>query len=414
MRIAIVGSGIAGLASAHWLQRAHDVTVFEADDRLGGHAHTVDAVVDGREVAVDTGFIVFNRPTYPLFRQLLREIGVESVETEMSFGVAHEPRDVEWATHGIRSLFPDAASLLRPELYRMAADLRRFFADAKQLIAQPDEKVSLGEWTTGRGYSRDFTELYLRPMATAIWSATPDQVFDFPALTLARFFENHQLLAFSGREPWRTIPGGSRTYVEALTAPLEGRIRTGCPVRQVERRADGVTLRFQDDGVERFDRVVLATHAPQAAAMLDATTPAERAVLGAFRTQQNVATLHTDVSVMPTRRRAWASWNIRVPERRVERVFVTYWMNRLQPLGLDTPVLVTLNGEDRIDPAQTVARFHYAHPVFDGPAIRAQALHREIDGGGGVHFAGAYWRYGFHEDGAWSAARVARALGVDV
>jgi uncharacterized protein len=406
VKIAIVGTGVSGLVCAHRLHRSHEISVFEAESRLGGHVHTVEVAP---KLAVDTGFIVYNEHTYPGFTQLLTELGVETQPSEMSFGVRCDRSGLEWASRGLASVFADPRNLLRPSFLRMLRDLTRFQREARGLLATPQEKLSLGEFLAGRGYGRELVEHCVVPMGAAIWSAAPDRFLDFPAVSFARFFENHGLLALRGAPRWRVVRGGSARYVEKLVAPFRERIRVGTPVRAVRRNDAGVEL-FAGGRRQRFDRVILAVHSDQALALLDPPSPAERLVLSAITYQRNEAVLHTDARVMPRRRRAWASWNYRIPSRPQASVQVTYHMNRLQSLPGPESFFVTLNDAGEIDPRRVLARIGYEHPVFDTAAIAAQRLHAEIDGVGGVHFAGAYWGYGFHEDGVVSAGAVCRRL----
>lgn len=413
-RVAIVGSGISGLAAAHVLRRACEVEVFEAADWLGGHTHTVPVEVEGRRYDVDTGFIVFNERTYPGFCRLLAQLGVESKPTEMSLSVRCERTGLEYAGGTLGQLFADRRNLVRPSFLRMVRDVPRFYRDARRLLAAPDEKVTLGAWLAGRGYSREFVELHLVPMTAAIWSAEPGRVLEFPALTLLRFFENHGLLSLRDRPRWRVVAGGSARYVEALVAPFRDRVHLRCPVRAVRRLPGGVEITTGDGARRRFHHVVLATHADQALALLADPSPAERAVLGAFRTQPNDVVLHTDAGLLPRRRRAWASWNYHAGTSDAVGAAVTYHMNRLQ--GLDAPVelCVTLNQSGRIDPARVLARFRYRHPVLDLAATRAQRHHAAVSGQRRTHYCGAYWGSGFHEDGLQSALRVAGSFGLEL
>ncbi|RIL05776.1 MAG: FAD-dependent oxidoreductase [Proteobacteria bacterium] len=416
MKIAVVGTGVSGLVCAHLLRRAHDVTVFEADARIGGHVHTVDVRLGGERFAVDTGFIVYNERTYPGLTKLFAQIGVATQPSDMSFGVACERSGVEWGSRSLGALLADPRNLCRPSFLRMLRDLRRFFRDAPRLLERDDPKLALGDWLCGAGYSREFVDLFLVPMGAAIWSAAPGDFLRFPAQSFVRFFANHGLLGLRDPVEWRVVQGGSRSYVEKLAAPFRDRIRTRCPLVAVRREGGGVSV-VAAGGVHRFDRVVLACHSDQALALLDGASAAERQVLGAIRYQENEALLHTDASVMPRRRRAWASWNYRVPPRDAaagERVFVSYHMNRLQNLRAPEDVFVTLNAQGRVDPARVLGRFVYHHPVFDADAIAAQRSHGAIDGAGGVHFAGAYWGWGFHEDGVRSACAVARRFGIEL
>jgi predicted NAD/FAD-binding protein len=293
----------------------------------------------------------------------------------------------------------------------MLRDLPRFQRDARALLAAPEEKLTLGELLAGRGYARELGELCVVPMGAAIWSADPEAFLDFPAVSFARFFENHGLLSLTGAPRWRVIRGGSARYVAKLVAPLRRRIRAATPVRAVRRLAGGGVEVLAGGVRERFDRAILAVHSDQALALLDPPSALERRVLAAIRYQPNEVVLHTDPRVMPRRRRAWASWNYRVPSRPRARVQVTYHMNRLQRISTPRDFFVTLNDAGEIDPARVIARIAYAHPVFDGAALAAQERHAEIDGAGGVHFAGAYWGWGFHEDGVRSALAVCERIG---
>jgi predicted NAD/FAD-binding protein len=410
-RIAIVGTGVAGLACAHALHRRHALEVFEAADRIGGHVHTVPVELEGRRFDVDTGFIVFNDRTYPGFCRLLDRLGVASRPTEMSFSVRCDEADLEYAGGGPSQLFADRRNLLRPRFLRMLRDVARFYRDARRLLAEPDPKVSLGAWLEGRGYGRELVEHHLLPMSAAIWSCAPEAVLEFPALTLARFFANHGLLDLRDRPQWRVVEGGSARYVEALVAPFRERIRLRCAVRSLRRLAHGVELALADGSCRRFDEVVLALHSDQALALLADPSPAERAVLGAIRYQRNDVLLHTDARVLPRRRRAWASWNYHVLPGARGRAAVTYHMNRLQRLDAPAELCVTLNAPELVEPARVLARFAYDHPVLDRGAVRAQEDWSAVSGVRRTHYCGAYWGYGFHEDGLQSALRVARAFG---
>ena len=410
MKIAVVGSGVSGLVAAHLLDDQHEVQVFEAKHRVGGHVHTVDVSVDGRGVAVDTGFIVYNEATYPNFTRLLDRLGVATQPTEMSFGMRCEESGVEWASRGLRSVFAQPRNLVRPQFLRMLRDVLRFNRSAPALLEGP-EKATLGEYLEGGGYSREFVDLYIVPMGAAIWSADPRSFLDFPAASFVRFFDNHGLLATAPDVAWRVVQGGSRSYVDALVARLRAPVQSGAPVAQVLRTPTGPALVFEGGRRADFDRVVLAVHSDEALRLLDAPLPAESRILSAIRYQPNEGVLHTDPSVMPRSARAWASWNYRRPKDASERVFVTYHMNRLQSLDVDVPLFVSLNPGDRVHESRVLDRIDYAHPVFDRAALAAQRNHAAIDGQGGVHYCGAYWRHGFHEDGVVSAQRVARVLG---
>ncbi|MDQ1383248.1 MAG: uncharacterized protein QOG65_627 [Actinomycetota bacterium] len=430
MRIAIVGTGVSGLVAAHALHRDHEVTVYEADTRVGGHANTVDVEVGGVIHAVDTGFIVYNDPNYPGFTALLRELGVETQPTEMSFSVTNAGSGLEYRGSNLNTLFAQRRNLTRPSFFRLVTEIVRFNRAARRLVVnEPRWQASDRLPTTGgddgtsdesiekflrRGrYSQSFVEQFLVPFGSAIWSADPSTFTRFPMRSYARFMDNHGLLGLPGRAQWRTITGGSRAYVEALVAPFADRIRLATAVHKVvadpsDRAASKIEV-LTDLGPERFDRVIIAAHSDQALEMLADPSASERSVLGSISYQPNTATLHTDARLLPNSRLARASWNYWIdPGGR--RATVTYWMNALQAITSERPILLTLNRADAIDPKLVLAEFEYQHPVFDLAAIRAQQRRREIQGARGIYFVGAYWGYGFHEDGVQSALEVARAI----
>jgi uncharacterized protein len=410
-RIGIVGAGIAGLTAASELHRAgDDVTVFEAGAHAGGHTDTHTLEVDGREWAVDTGFIVFNDRNYPNFSRLLEELEVASQPIDMSFGVSDDAGEFEWSTRGLRGVFAQPTNLLRHRFLRMLADIPRFNRTARELTAAPGDSPSLAAFLAAGGFSRYFVERLLVPQAASIWSADPGQMWTFPAAFLAQFFHNHGTLQLRNRPRWRSIVGGSRSYVEALTTPFAERIRLSTPVRSIERR-DGDVRVHHPAGVEAFDEVVIAAHSDQALRMLDSPSAAEREILGAIPFQRNEAVLHTDQSLMPRREAARASWNFHLMDQHPGRTTLTYDMNRLQRLDAPTRFLVTLNRTDDIDPGRILAVRDYAHPVFTHESMRAQERWAEISGADRIHYCGAYWRWGFHEDGCWSGLRVSAALG---
>ena len=409
-RIAVIGSGVSGLVTAHELRRAgEDVHVFEADPRPGGHVNTVRVEGDGGTWDVDTGFIVFNDRNYPNFERLLAELGVESQPSTMSFSVSDGAGDFEFSTRPL-GVFAKGAHIVDPRFHRMLYELVRFFRDARELIGTNGSGPSVETFLGERGYSRYFVERLIVPQAAAVWSADPEQMESFPASFLAEFLDNHGALQLLGRPSWRSIAGGSRRYVDALIRPFEDRLHLSTPVRGIRRDEGGVTIDLAD-GSERFDEVVIATHSDQALAMLADPSAAEREVLGAIPYQPNEAVLHTDTSLMPRRRAAWASWNYHLVTERTGTTAVTYDMNRLQSLVADRRFLVTLNQGERIDPAREISRFRYSHPVFTRDGIAAQARWGEISGHRRTHYAGAYWRWGFHEDGVWSGLRAAERLG---
>jgi predicted NAD/FAD-binding protein len=403
MRVAIVGSGIAGLVAAHRLHPAHDVELFEAGSWIGGHTHTVTVELGGREFDVDTGFIVYNERNYPHFDRLLRELGVATQPTEMSFGLRSERTGVEYSGDSLGGLFAQPRNLLRPSHLRMLIDALRFFRAGRELLDRPGEDPRLGDWLDQQGYSRAFCDEHLLPMAGAIWSSEPGALRDFPARSLLRFYDNHGLLSLDDRPQWRVVKGGSARYVEALAKGFRERIRLDCPVARVARDGASVEIVTADGAARRFDAVVLACHSDQALAILERPSPLEREILGAIRYQPNEVVLHTDASLLPRSPRARAGWNYRVPRVGNGRVTVTYDMNRLQGIESPEPLLVTLNQTDAIAEDRILGRWEYAHPIFDSVAMAAQARAGEIQGAGHSYFAGAYWGYGFHEDGVRSA-----------
>jgi predicted NAD/FAD-binding protein len=399
VKIAVIGAGVSGLVCAHLLHPEHDVTVFEAGGYPGGHTNTVD--VDG--VAIDTGFIVFNDRNYPGFEALLADLGVASQPSDMSFGVS-DGAEFEYAAHSLSALYANPRHLVDPTFQRMVGEYVRFNRAARALLAS-DADPSLAAWLRGERFSQAFIDGLIVPQAAAVWSADPAQMWTFPARFLVEFFDNHGMLGLRRRPQWRTVTGGSREYVRALVKPLAGRIRLNTPVSAVERFADRVEV----DG-EAFDEVVVGAHADQALAMLRDPSQAEREVLGALPYQANEAVLHTDRSLMPRRRRAWASWNYHLVEQPSGLATVTYWMNRLQAVDADRDYLVTLNRTAAIDPATVIRTIAYAHPVFTTEGQAAQRRHGEISGVNRTHYCGAYWAWGFHEDGVQSALRVGRAI----
>lgn len=409
-RIAVVGTGISGLTAAWLLSRRHAVTVFEADARPGGHTHTHDLKLDGREVRVDTGFIVYNDRNYPHFTRLLEALGVSGRPTVMSFSVANRASGLEYNGHDLASLFVQRRNLINPRFLGMLADILRFNRQAPRLLSLAGPGPGLGDYLTTAGFGRAFAEDYLRPMAAAIWSVPTARLDDFPAKRVIEFFANHGLLSINDRPQWYVVDGGSKTYVDRILTQLTD-VRLGCPVRRIRREEGGVRL-ATDVGEEHFDAVVLATHSDQALALLADPSQAEREILGAIGFQDNTVVLHSDASVMPRLQGAWAAWNYHLEDGDSEQVTVSYWMNRLQHIDTATPLLVTLNQDDRIDPAKVHARLNYAHPVFDTPAVAAQARRAEINGVRQTFYCGAWWRYGFHEDGCLSAVDVARDFGV--
>jgi uncharacterized protein len=409
MRIAIIGTGVSGLVCAHQLHADHELVLFEASDRVGGHANTVRVETDAGVHDIDTGFIVFNDRNYPNFERLLDELGVATQASRMSFGVS-DGADFEYNSASPNGLFATRSNLVDPSFHRMIADLVRFHRDARELLASAEDP-SLCEWLAAQRYSRAFVERLIVPQASAVWSADPAQMWSFPARFLVEFFDNHGMLGFRDRPRWQTISGGSRTYVEALVRPWRERIRLSSEVTDVTRHPDHVIVSSRGCEPERFDAIVLATHSDQALALLGDPSERERELLGAIPYQSNEAVLHTDRSLLPRRRRAWASWNYHLAEPVTGRCTVTYHMNQLQSLRADREFCVTLNRTDAIDPQRIIRTIPYAHPVYTSAGRAAQARHHEISGRNRTHYCGAYWGWGFHEDGVRSALRVVGELG---
>ncbi len=404
MKIAIVGSGVSGLVAAHHLNARHEIALFEADDRLGGHTNTVEVEGGGRSVAVDTGFIVYNERNYPHFAALLRSLGVATQPSNMSFSVSDPATGLEYSSASLNSIFAQRRNLGRGSFLRLLGEILRFNrAVARVLSDHGDNDESLDHFVRRGRFSDDLVRQFLVPFGASLWSADPATFMEFPVRTYATFTSTHGMLDFVGRPRWRTVSGGARHYVDALVAPFRSHVHTNTPVRKIA-TGDGIEL-LTDHGPQRFDRVVVATHSDQALRLLDAPSHAEAAVLGAIRYQRNTVTLHRDIRMLPTNHRARASWNYRITGD-ARRATVTYWMNRLQSITTPQPLLITLNRRDEIDERTIFEEFEYEHPVFDGPAIRAQRRRSEIQGHRGVYFAGAYWGYGFHEDGVRSALDV--------
>ena len=402
MRIAIIGTGIAGNVAAYKLREQHDITVFEAGSYVGGHTNTVDVFEDGQRHAVDTGFIVFNDRTYPNFIRLLDDIGQESQASEMSFSVQVDEGGIEYCGSSLNGLFAQRRNIVRPGFYRMIRDILRFNDLARSGIDRLDATETLGEYLSAHGFGREFVDHYLVPMAAAIWSAEPVSVLEMPVEFLVRFFSNHGLLQTSDRPTWRVIKGGSREYVAKLVAGHRDRIRINSPVQSVRRIDDRVEVQTASGGKEIFDYVFVACHSNQALSLLDDATADERNVLGAIRYQHNEAILHTDDSLMPASRRAWAAWNYHVPRDRAQNAAVTYNMNILQRLDTREQYLVTLNNDRHIDPGKIIRRIAYDHPIYSREAVAAQQRQGDLNNDR-TFFCGAYWRNGFHEDGVVSA-----------
>jgi predicted NAD/FAD-binding protein len=411
-RIAIVGSGIAGMTAAWHLHRDHDVVVYESNDYVGGHTATKDVEWAGQRYAIDTGFIVFNDWTYPNFIALLQATGTAWQWSDMSFSLSCERSGLEYNGTSIDSLFAQRRNALNPRFLRMIADILRFNQRCRALLQQPDTGLTLGEYLTRERYSRAFVEQYILPMGRAIWSASGSGMLDFPARFFVDFFERHGFLNINDRPTWRTVTGGSREYARRLTAGFSDRIRLATPVGEIRRDAAGVTIIDRQGHSDRFDAVFIACHSDQALRMLAEPSNAEREILTAFPYQANTAILHRDERVLPRTPRARAAWNYHLRDPDTEKVALTYDMNVLQSLDAPCKFLVTLNRED-IDPDKIHGRYVYDHPVYTPAAVAAQARRSEISGQQHTYYCGAYWRYGFHEDGVvsalWALQDLARA-----
>ena len=402
MRIAVVGSGIAGLTAAAGLADRHDVTVFEADAWVGGHTHTVDVEEDGRTVAVDTGFIVFNDWTYPNFIAMLERLGVGWQPSNMSFSLQCERTGLEYNGTSVNSLFAQRRNLLRPSFLHMIWEILRFNREAPRFLAMQDETTTLGDWLAAHGFGRTFTGHYVAPMGRAIWSAEEEAMLGFPARFFIDFFQRHGFLSVDDRPVWQVVRGGSREYVRALLASCPIDVRTSTPVASVRRLPHEVILRTAAGETLHFDALVLACHSDQALALLEDPGAAEREILAAFPYVANDVILHTDASVLPKRPLARAAWNYHLRRNPASGVAVTYDMNVLQTLDTRRRYLVSLNLGDAIDPRTVIERYSTSHPVYTPAGVAAQKRHAEISGERRTFYCGAYWRYGFHEDGVVS------------
>jgi predicted NAD/FAD-binding protein len=412
--IAVIGTGISGMAAAWLLSQNHRVTVYEQDHRIGGHSHTIDVPVGARTMPVDTAFMVYNEPNYPNLTALLRLLEVPTRSSDMSFAVSLGDGDVEYSGTNLASLFAQKRNLLRPRFWLMLRDILRFNRDAPALLDIPDnELMTLGRFLEERNYSRSFIDEHLLPMAGAIWSAPVNMMRDHPAAEFVRFCDNHGLLQLRNRPLWRSVEGGSREYVRRLTAHYADKIRLNCGATSIQRSGDGVKVLDTRHEVSRYDQVVIAAHADQALQLLEAPTAREEAVLGAFRYQPNDAVVHRDEDLMPKRRNVWSSWNY-IGGRdgaQMKDLCATYWLNRLQGLPDENPLFLTLNPVVRPKPELTLHNFNYLHPIFDIAAARAQRQLWSLQGRSRVWYCGAYFGAGFHEDGLQAGLAVAEALG---
>ena len=403
MKIAIIGAGIAGNTIAWHLNKKHDITVFEADAHVGGHTHTHQVEAFGREYNIDTGFIVYNDWTYPNFIKMLDTLGVETQSSSMSFSVSDEVSGFEYNGTSLNSLFAQRSNLFRPKFLWMIRDILRFNKEAPLLLEDSNQDMSFGEYLKKHAYSQSFIRNYIVPMGSAIWSADPNQMFQFPAKFFIRFFHNHGMLSVSNRPEWRVIKGGSQAYVSKLTAEFKDRIQLSSPIEKVSRTENGVLVKPKGADAQKFDWVFFACHSDQALNMLTDASQDEKTILGALPYQKNTIVLHTDAKLMPKRRLAWAAWNYHLTAKPLGLAAVTYNMNILQSLDSPEPFLVTLNHTANIDPTKIIKTLNYTHPVFSSEGIDAQSKHAIISGVNKTAYAGAYWRNGFHEDGVASA-----------
>lgn len=415
--IAIIGSGIAGLTTAYLLSKKHNVTLFEANDYLGGHTHTRNVDLGGKTYPVNTGFIVFNDWTYPNFIELMEQLDVKSEASDMSFSVRCENTGLEYNGTSLNSLFAQRGNILKPSFLRMISDIVRFnkqTVDALKSEAVTDDQT-LGDFVKQNGYSEGFVNYYIVPMGAAIWSASVEVMMEFPLKFFLRFFNNHGMLSVDDRPQWRVISGGSRSYIEPITRPYKDNIKLNTSIVAVSRDDGGVELTTHSGEKYQFDQVVFGCHSDQALRMLEAPTDAESEILGALPYQMNQVVLHTDERLMPKKKLAWAAWNYHIPQRANDCAMVTYNMNILQNFDdASETLLVTLNRSQEIDPAKVIDSYQYSHPVFSLDGIKAQQRHAEISGHNRTHYCGAYWFNGFHEDGVNSGLRVAEAFGLSL
>ncbi len=418
MKIAVVGSGISGLSAAYLLSKKHEVHVFESGDYIGGHTHTVPVEVNSGKYMIDTGFIVFNDWTYPNFIKLMNQIGVASQESSMSFSVKAESSGLEYNGTDLNGLFAQRKNLINPSFYRMIFDILRFNKEATALVGNLlADELTLGDFLIQNKYSAEFKNHYIVPMGAAIWSASTKQMEDFPLGYFIRFFKNHGMISVNERPVWRVIQGGSYSYVKPLVKSFEERIYLNCPVQRVKRLEKGVRLNVLDKGQEKelhFDEVVFASHSNQTLQMIDSPLEIEKNILSSFAYQPNDTVLHTDTSVLPRSRRAWAAWNYWIPKQEKSKVAVTYDMNILQGISAPETFCVSLNMTEQIDSQKILGRFVYEHPVYTKSAVSAQNEWQTISGKDRLHFCGAYWGFGFHEDGVKSGLRVANSFGVEL
>ncbi len=411
MKLGIIGAGISGLTAAYMLHKDFDITVFEANDYIGGHTHTIDVQREDGSYAVDTGFIVFNEVTYPNFCEMIRRLGVSWQPTHMTFSVKCERTGLEYSPHNLNTFFAQRRNALKPGFWRMIYEIEKFRRSFDKLLSTEHDDIPLVPYLRNAGYSERFIDHFIVPMGVSLWSADPKVFEQFPLGTFVRFFKNHGIFEVQHPLQWYVIKGGSARYVDKLIAPFADRIRTGLPVRRISRSAGSVAVVCADGSSHQFDQVIIAAHSDQALSMLDQPTEAEREILGALPYQENTVVLHTDRAVLPSREWIWASWNYLIPRATMQRAAVTYNMNILQTIDSPVDFCVTLNKSDIISEEAVIGRYLYAHPIYKTGSSAVQQRHDEISGINRVHFCGAYWSYGFHEDGVRSALKVCKYFG---
>ena len=411
MKIAIIGSGISGLVCGHLLHRDFDISIFEANDYVGGHTHTIDVTTDRSTYAVDTGFIVFNRTTYPNFCKLIGQLGVDSQPTGMNFSVRSEKTGMEYGSESVSTLFAQRKNILSPSYWRMVSEIFKLRRHLVTYINSAEPDMPMSEFLASRNYSQRFIDHFVVPLGASLWSAEPGKILEFPARTFGRFFENHGFLQATNPIQWRVIAGGSKQYVNKITEPFADKIYRATPVTSVHRTEDYVELEFANRDKIRFDQVIFATHSDQALKILADPTKDERTILGAVPYQANDTILHTDETVLPQNRRAWSSWNYAILQDQIDRAAVTYNMNMLQSIKAEETFCVSLNMKHRIAEAKILGQYLYHHPVYLEDSIIAQKSHGVISGHNRTHYCGAYWGYGFHEDGVKSGLEVAHYFG---
>ncbi|MFT6387586.1 MAG: putative NAD/FAD-binding protein [Cellvibrionaceae bacterium] len=418
MKIAIIGAGISGLTAAYVLNREHDITLYEADDRVGGHTATKDVNFNGRDYAIDTGFIVFNDWTYPSFKALLKQIGVDYQPAEMGFSVTCELSGLEYSGNNLNAMFAQRRNLFKLSHWQMISDILKFNKEALADVGSGGDylDMTLGDYLSEKSYSEAFIEKYLIPMGAAIWSASCSVIKKFPLQFFVCFFRNHGLLSVNDRPQWHVIKGGSRSYIDPLIEGFKDKVKTNSPVMSIVRHCDGVTVKTADAS-QRYDQIVIATHSDQALRMIADASTAEKNILTSIPYQKNEVVLHTDTSILPKKRSTWSSWNYRIVSNDHDDGLLpvlTYDMNILQSIDSDDTFCVTLNNTEAIDKSKVLGTYYYDHPVFSVAGINAQQRWSEINGVNRTWFCGAYWGNGFHEDGVVSALKVTKEFGVSL